>query len=79
MLGWIAFTVVLMAVIAGLTLAWWKIGDQWADAEHKRFAPKQAQGPRPTVIRDGPGGPEPAGPRPAGSDAAGAPGDRRGA
>lgn len=22
------------------TLWWWKVGDKWADAEHKRFKPK---------------------------------------
>lgn len=42
MVGWTVFCVVLLVVLTLLTVAWWKIGDQWADAEHKRFGPKDA-------------------------------------
>lgn len=27
------------------TLWWWKIADRWADAEHKRFAPRARKDP----------------------------------
>lgn len=46
----------VLAVGAGVfTFVWWKIGDQWADAEYKRFGhggggPVSGEGPR--VIRD---------------------------
>ncbi len=50
---WIVMGLIL-AVGAGLgTLIWWRVGDQWADAEHKKFAPKRDRmhGADPTVIR----------------------------
>lgn len=56
MLWWIVVSVIL-AVSLGLgTLAWWWVGDQWADAERKRFSsgPK-VQGPGPKVISTRPG------------------------
>ena len=56
MLGWIIFTAVLLIALAIGTLAWWRIGDQWADAEHKRFAskPEPGAGEGPVVLtRDG--------------------------
>ncbi len=38
---------IITALIAVLgvpfTLWWWKVGDQWADAEHKRFKPKEPE------------------------------------
>ncbi len=38
---------IITALIAVLgvpfTLWWWKVGDQWADAEHKRFKPKETE------------------------------------
>ncbi len=38
---WIIASVVL-ALGAGIgTLVWWKVGDQWADAEHKKFGPRR--------------------------------------
>jgi len=49
---WIILSVVL-AFGAGIgTLVWWKVGDQWADAEHKKFGagPREPKGPDPTVI-----------------------------
>ncbi|GJM19816.1 MAG: hypothetical protein DHS20C14_20290 [Phycisphaeraceae bacterium] len=51
MLWWVVFIVVLIVALTVLTLAWWRIGDQWADAEHKRFGPKAADRQAPTVIR----------------------------
>jgi len=56
MVGWVIFTGILLLVLAVLTLAWWRIGDQWADAEHKRFTPKDGSEPSqgPVVLtRDG--------------------------
>lgn len=50
MLGWTLFTLLVMVVLTALTLAWWRIGDRWADAEHKRFSPKDVDQPHATVI-----------------------------
>ncbi len=54
MLMWITLGVVLAVLTGVVTLIWWKVGDQWADEEYKRFghgggAPR---GPAPTVITD---------------------------
>ncbi len=49
-MGWILFTLLVLVVLTVLTLAWWKIGDQWADGEHKRFGPKDADRQQPRVI-----------------------------
>lgn len=49
---WLVMAVIL-ALGAGFgTLIWWKVGDQWADAEHKKFAPRQNRSvdDAPTVI-----------------------------
>ncbi len=48
MLGWVLFTLLVLVVLTVLTLAWWKIGDQWADGEHKRFGPKDVDRQHPT-------------------------------
>lgn len=37
MTGWLIFAAVGSVIGAILTLVWWRIGDQWADEEHKRF------------------------------------------
>ncbi|RMH14236.1 MAG: hypothetical protein D6695_01850 [Planctomycetota bacterium] len=37
MIGWLIFGIVLGVVGAVLTLVWWRIGDNWADEEHRRF------------------------------------------
>lgn len=43
---------VLIAVLGvPFTLWWWKIGDRWADEEHKRFKPKAALPPDRVVVR----------------------------
>ena len=52
MLIWISLGLFIAMVTAVFTLIWWKVGDQWADEEYKKFghgggAPK---GPPPTVI-----------------------------
>ncbi|MFI4898382.1 MAG: hypothetical protein ACIARR_11210 [Phycisphaerales bacterium JB059] len=40
---WLILSVIL-ALGAGFgTLIWWKVGDQWADAEHKKFGPRSNQ------------------------------------
>jgi len=54
MTGLVVLTVVIAVLTALITLVWWKVGDQWADDEYKKFghgggAPK---GPPPTVISD---------------------------
>lgn len=54
MTGIVILTVVIAVLTAIITLVWWKVGDQWADEEYKKFghgggAPK---GPPPTVIED---------------------------
>lgn len=52
MVWWVVFIVVLFVALTVLTVGWWKIGDQWADAEHKRFGPKDVDRERepPTVV-----------------------------
>lgn len=52
MVWWIVGAVLLAAFAGGFTILWWKLGDQWADAEYKKFghgggAPK---GDAPEVI-----------------------------
>jgi len=52
MLMWILLGVLIAVLTGVVTLIWWKVGDQWADEEYKKFghgggAPK---GPAPTVI-----------------------------
>lgn len=54
MSGLVILTLVIAILTAIITLIWWKVGDQWADDEYKKFGhggggPK---GPPPTVIRD---------------------------
>jgi hypothetical protein len=54
MTGIVILTVVIAILTAIITLIWWKVGDQWADEEYKKFghgggAPK---GPPPKVIKD---------------------------
>ena len=54
MTGLIVLTVVIAILTAGITMIWWKVGDQWADDEYKKFGhggggPK---GPPPKVIED---------------------------
>ena len=53
---WIVLGVILGIATTVLTLVWWKVGDNWADAEHKRFKGKapRSDGPAPTVIRSAP-------------------------
>lgn len=54
---WILGGFVLAVGAAVITLAWWKLGDQWADDEYKKFGhgggrPRdESDGPTPTVIR----------------------------
>ena len=34
---WLVGGLVLALGAGAFTVVWWKVGDQWADAEHKRF------------------------------------------
>ncbi|MFA6045930.1 MAG: hypothetical protein WC718_13185 [Phycisphaerales bacterium] len=38
----LVWAVMALIIIIGIpfTLWWWKVADQWADSEHKRFKPK---------------------------------------
>lgn len=52
MVVWISLGLFIGLMTAFFTLVWWKVGDQWADEEYKKFghgggAPK---GPPPKVI-----------------------------
>ena len=40
-----------LIIIIGIpfTLWWWKVADQWADSEHKRFKPKTDDRERVTI------------------------------
>ncbi len=55
---WIIGGFILAVGAAVFTLAWWKLGDQWADDEYKKFGhgggvPRK-EGGGPTVIRSTP-------------------------
>lgn len=63
MVVWIIGGFILAVGAAAITIAWWKIGDQWADDEYKKFGhgggkPRQ-EGTAPTVIRSTPDEPSP--------------------
>ncbi len=54
MTGLVVLTIVIALITGVVTLIWWKVGDQWANEEYKKFGhggggPK---GPPPTVISD---------------------------
>ncbi len=51
---WLSLGFVIAVLSAGFTLLWWKVGDQWADEEYKRFGHGGGgpQGNGPTVIKD---------------------------
>lgn len=54
MSGIVILTVIVAILTAIITMIWWKVGDQWANDEYKKFGhggggPK---GPPPTVIKD---------------------------
>ncbi len=55
---WIIAGAILALAAAVVTLAWWKVGDQWADDEYKKFGHgggrTRAEGPAPTVIKTTP-------------------------
>lgn len=53
MIGWIAFALVSSVVGAVLTIAWWRVGDQWADEEHKRFHAGWGDQPEPGQVIKG--------------------------
>ncbi|MCW5775226.1 MAG: hypothetical protein KIS87_02095 [Phycisphaeraceae bacterium] len=47
----IVTTVVIAVLGVPFILLWWKIADQWADEEHKRFGrTKPPEGPAPRVV-----------------------------
>lgn len=52
---WILGGFLLAVGAAVITLAWWKVGDQWADDEYKKFGhgggKARQEGPAPTVIK----------------------------
>lgn len=55
MLGWIIGGIVLAVGAALITVVWWRVGDQWADDEYKKFGhgggrPRIDDADRPTVI-----------------------------
>ncbi|MDF1809254.1 MAG: hypothetical protein P1U42_06125 [Phycisphaerales bacterium] len=54
MLIWIILGVLVAVLTGAITLIWWKVGDQWADDEYKKFGHGGGgpQGPTPTVISD---------------------------
>ena len=54
-IGWMIGGLVLAVGAGVFTVVWWKIGDQWADAEYKRFGHGgggPGSGEAPKVIRD---------------------------
>lgn len=58
MLGWIIGGIVLAFGAGIITVAWWRLGDQWADDEYKKFGhgggrPRNEEN-TPTVINTNP-------------------------
>lgn len=54
---WILGGLVLAAGSAAFLIVWWKLGDQWADNEYKKFGRGPAKRPtneKPEVIDDPP-------------------------
>ncbi|MBS0190112.1 MAG: hypothetical protein U0573_01160 [Phycisphaerales bacterium] len=47
---WI-ITILIAVLGVPFTLWWWKLGDAWADAEHKRFKPKPERPVEKVVVR----------------------------
>ncbi|MEM9374180.1 MAG: hypothetical protein AAGA55_11100 [Planctomycetota bacterium] len=59
MLGWILGGIVLTVGATLIAVVWWRVGDQWADEEYKRFGhgggrQRVDDGHRPTVINTDP-------------------------
>lgn len=55
MTGWIIGGIVLALGAGFITIAWWRLGDQWADDEYKKFGhgggrPRADDTNSPTVI-----------------------------
>ena len=52
MVVWISLGLFVGLVTAVMTLVWWKVGDQWADEEYKKFGHGGGgpSGPAPKVI-----------------------------
>lgn len=57
----IIIAVVVILLVGGVvfTLAWWKIADRWADAEHKRFKTRDQAPIEKIVVRTTPAGDAP--------------------
>ncbi len=36
---------------SAFVLVWWRLADNWADDEHKRFKKVRDEGPEPTVVK----------------------------
>jgi hypothetical protein len=51
MLFTILWAVLTLIVGSVFVIIWWRIADQWADEEHKRFKDKPDDGPAPTVVK----------------------------
>ena len=52
---WLGLGLALFAFTTFFTFLWWKVGDQWADSEYKRFGHGGGAGPdlsQATVIKD---------------------------
>lgn len=47
----LVWVIMALIIIIGIpfTLWWWKVADQWADSEHKRFKPKTDDRERVTI------------------------------
>ena len=52
MLKWLILSIILAIITGVLTIIWWRVGDIWADEEHKRFKAGDEHHPSgATVIR----------------------------
>lgn len=51
MIGGLIWAAVVLVLGVPFVLVWWRLADNWADDEHKRFKDTQDEGPEPTVVR----------------------------
>lgn len=60
---WTVIIVILVGAVV-FTLAWWKIADKWADAEHRRFGPSGGSAPVERIVIRTPAADDPPAPSP---------------
>lgn len=51
MIGGLIWAAVALVLGTPFVLIWWRLADNWADEEHKRFKTIRKTGPEPRVVR----------------------------